>query len=1014
MAVSRAARSATRANNFKQRVFDWGQRSPRQNVAYFCMEFGLASNLPIYSGGLGILAGDTVKSAADLGVPMTAVGFLYRDGYFMQEIKGGQQKETWQRWSPNRHEGLIDLRKSVSLEIAEQEVNFRLWGYEVKGLGGDFVPLILLDSRGAKNPPGYAEITSQLYAKGDMKRLFQEMALGIGGVRALKWLGLPIAYYHLNEGHAAFATVEVLSRLGKSIDNISPDDIQSIRNRFSFTTHTPVPAGFDRFHVGLIEDAFSDPFLRAAVLAYGRDRGNPDLINMASLAMRLSAVRNGVSRLHAEVSEEMFPEHTPIIPITNGVHHLTWVAKATADFLDEFCPGWKKHPAKLEELLALKKDSLFRNDLWKTHIQNKHALLKTVEDLTGIKMAEDVFTIGFARRFATYKRGNLIFENENELLRVAEEIGGLQLIFAGKAHPADMPGKALIAKTIEAGNRLMAKSKGKIKFAFLPNYNMDLGAAMTAGVDSWLNTPLPPREASGTSGMKAALNAVPHISTEDGWWVENRGGGWTIGDKDNKIHDGDLHLYLADSASLYKVLAEAGKAFNDRFTDSTFVDMMVEALAGNGAFFNTQRMVEEYVANMWVTKTGTIPPPSCRAAEPIRFAEILQIFGRASYKLGLAANDDEIEATFVNSIMELRSGCFRITRYDAHHESVRREKRWSKERHRGIIGEENRAEMGSSGFDHWKKLTEFSGEVMADLLRTREIQAVVDPEKDPRCHRDGKLVSANPFILIPEIVNGEIRGAYKLDFHPGELKGRSFEEHIIKTLITNVGEAKALQLAKALAKDLAGLETENEVLNWALTLMTGGGFVDMPRYAVETNRVAIFRANDDGELVGTRAVGDTSLSEFNTKLGAINSDLHRDGVQTHLRRLDQSNSSLSQHIKGKSIGFNVIGGPIQVKDGWPEYDHTEFNGAFDSRKLSAIKDQTEALFAVEGREIKDYLLLPILGPTGRPYGLVYVDNAFSNNDLAPALAKYQAIIQAAVGRIIEIRKASAKAKEVIK
>ena len=991
---------------FRQKLYSLGQRAPQGNVAYFCMEYGLRSNLPIYSGGLGVLAGDTVKSAADLGLPMFAIGLLYRDGYVHQSITDGRQTHAAQGWDPNQYPGLVDLKDSVAIPIGGHQVQFRLWGYEVKGHGGHIVPLILLDSLGANNIPGYDLITSQLYKAGSRERLLQDMALGIGGVEVLKWCDIPVAYYHLNEGHAAFAIVQVLKQLGKSFEELTPEDLQSVRQLFSFTTHTPVPAGFDKFHVNEVREVFSDAFQRTAVLGLGKDPKNLDYVNMALLAMRMSAVRNGVSILHAKISEGMFPEHTPIIPVTNGVHHLTWTAPATAKLLDSYCPGWKEDPTKLNELSGLKDNAQFLKDFWRAHQNNKKRLIRFIQSSTGVKMKAGVFTVGFARRFATYKRGDLIFTNEQELLDLAEELGGLQLVFAGKAHPADGGGQGIIAHVIEAGKRLTEKSKGKISFVFLPDYNMEIGEIMTAGVDIWLNTPLRPNEASGTSGMKAALDGVPHMSTEDGWWVENRGGGWTVGDKALEPNDADPALYKADSASLYSELREAGLAYRSRGANNEFVHVMLEALAGNGAYFNTHRMVSDYADKVWRRRFAPAPAISGKTVEEKRSAQTLmsEVAG-ISYQLATLGANAKVEAAVALSLIANLAGCFRVTRYDAHRESVKIERRWTRERFEGVVFEE--IEVANGGFNNWRQREDFAGEVMAHLFKTHKLEYVPQPEKDSRCYRDGKLVSENPFILVPEIVDGEITGVYKLDFHPEQLRERGFERMFIETVMEIAGQARAEILIKDLDRDFSSINSEDQVINWALSLMTAGGFVDMPRSAIETNRVAIFLVNEKGQYVGKQAIGSTTHSEYWDKLGLISQDLFANGVQAYLRGLDQSGDSLNQHVAGKEVGENIVYSKIMMQDGIPVYDHTEFNGSFDTRKLAEVRERVESLLAIEGQRVDNYLLLPILGPDGNIYGMVYVDNVFSQK---PLLAdQYMKIIDAAVKRIVEIRAAAVPA-----
>ncbi len=979
--------AAQAATQFKQRAFNQAQRRPRQNVAFFSMEYALNSRVRIYSGGLGVLAGDWMKSAADIGAPLFPVGLLYRDGYFTQSIVGGHQQQAPQKDWLHRGTGIVDLQSAVEMTIAGQKVTAKLWGMEISGVGGEYVPLILLDTRGVPNPHGFDTITSQLY-------LF----------------GLPIAYYHLNEGHAAFATVEILNRLGKAYESLTAEDIKGVREMFSFTTHTPVAAGFDRFSLEMVQSALSDPFLRNAVLNYGKDPLNQSFINMALLAMRLSGIRNGVSQLHAQVSEAMFPEFRPIIGITNGVHHLTWTSPETQELLDQHAPGWRRDPASLAELLTKGEDPEFRQALWETHQTNKKQLFKMVRKLTEVSLDPEVFTIGFARRFATYKRGDLLFTNEAELKRLAGEHGGLQIVMSGKAHPADGPGKGIIAHCIEAGNRLARETGGRIKFVFVPDYDMAKALLLVSGVDVWLNNPLRPYEASGTSGMKAALNGVPNVSISDGWWVENRGGGWTIGDPNLRPHDRDPHLYLADSASLYCELDKAIGAYRGRDTDPVFIDRMIESIARNGTFFNTQRMTEEYLTRVWVPGTNDpVVTPSPETQKRVELKDAARIFAQVTLAIGAAPTETEIEELAANFTLKVLSGSRRVTRYDAHNESVRVARAWLSQRFGEAVYEEHRSEMGTSGFDHWKALETFSGEVMADLLRSKTAQVVAKPADDQRCYREGKLATVEPFILVPEIVNGELRGAYKIDFHDDTLSDGEQNLALIGGLMEAVGLAKASRQAEAMRADFAELVSAADVVNWALTLMTAGGFTDMPRYAAETNRAALFFPDQEGRLIGRLAIGETGKEERDKKLVKIAEDVHREGVSAHLRRLDQSGSRLDQAVKGKAIGPNIIYGEIKVQDGITLFDHKEFNGGFDTVKLRDLRGEIEQLFTVDGRRIDNYLLIPVKGESGKPEGMVYVDNAFTGKPLSAA--KYQAIIRAASQRLAEIQKtAKAPAK----
>jgi starch phosphorylase len=993
MQVSKASAKMQFMARLEQRM----QRHAGRNVLYFCMEYGLKRSLPIYSGGLGVLAGDTLKSAANMGDPLAGVGLLYRDGYFKQRIEGGEQRSLSDKFDPSKHPDLVDLEESVKVNIAGREVTFRVWGHEVSGGSEDrYVPLLLLDSLGYPNAPGFVNITRYLYPAHDERRLQQEMALGIGGMRLFKNWKLPFSYYHLNEGHAAFAPVEYLRSLGKGFEDLSPEDYAEVRGRSSFTTHTPVPAGFDRFRIDRIYDAFTDPLMQKLIIEHGRDPENVDYINMAHLAMKLCGARNGVSILHAEVSERMFPKFVPIIPITNGVHHLTWVSQAMGKLYDKFCPDWRRDPTQLIKLKELKSDKVFREELWHAHQEAKTALFEYIREKAGQEFDPEVFTIGFARRFATYKRGDLIFTDFDRLVQLAEENGGLQVVFAGKAHPRDSHGQNILAKII----RIAENSKGKLRVAFLQNYNMDVGALLTAGVDAWLNTPIPPKEASGTSGMKAALNAVPHFSTEDGWWVEGSRGdstGWTIGKGIDRPTEGDPHLYLAHSNSLYKTLAEILRSYADRQSDSTFIDKMILAAAENGAFFNTHRMVTDYREKVWSPKriltAGKIHREETEITLPPE-AKFFQL-AKITSQIARAKKQHEIENLAARGIIGNLRRSFRVTRYAIHDGSVKIHRRWQGTRMGENIIEEVPGDFGETGFIGWKSYQEFQGEVMGDLLHEGKIQIVKDPKTDRRCYRDERLVSEYPFILIPEIVNGKIVGAYKIDFRTdikleSAYKNERFDK-FLDIILKEVDASKKEILSKELDADLATFNSARSLTNWALTLLTAGGFVAMPDYTQEANRTAFF-ASIEKELVGKLGIGDTSWDGHHHSLAELSRDAFAMGVEKYLRNLDQSASALNKIVEGEDLGKSLFFGPILVQSGIPVYDPKEFSGSFDARRLADLKSRVEKLFEVDGEMAEEYLLLPVTSESGKFLGIVYIDNIFYRKPLS--VGRFQNIVSA--------------------
>lgn len=989
------------AEIFKTKLANYNSRRP---IAFFCMEYLLGrpgeKHIPlIYSGGLGVLAGDWLKSAADRNDPLVGVGLLYRDGYFNQVIVDGKQLDPApiQEWSPKKTPNLYDLQDGVTVNISGRQVAFRLWGYDLQGHGGGSVPLILLDSRGLPNPDGFINITKQLYLADPRQRLYQDMALGIGGMRALSHLGLEPAYYHLNEGHAAFATIEFLRSMGKAYGDINEDDMEQTRQRFSFTTHTPVPAGFDRFDNNLVRDALSgDPFLLDAALNLGRDPANTDFVHMALLAFRSCGFSNGVSQLHGRVSEAMFPEFVPIIGITNGIHHLTWISGPVAGLLDRYADGWKEDPAKLAGLSGLSADDTFRDDLWQTHRSAKKDLLNSIDSLTGKKLDADVFTIGFGRRFATYKRADLLFYDEEELQRLAREKGSIQLVFAGKAHPNDTLGRALISEVIKRGEEIEKNSGGRISFVFLQNYGIDVSSKMVAGVDIWLNNPERPKEASGTSGMKAAANAVPHLSTEDGWWEERRGGGWTINEGQRlEPSDDDPHVYRRDAQSLYSVLGGILDSYYHRDSDPTFVNKMIEAIAGNGSYFNTHRMQQEYMDKAWSPLrvrsavrrslvTSSVPPHK----------KLLNL-GAIGSRLARSKTRNEIENLVAGSALENLPGCNRVNRYSFHAGAVKLVRRW-----RGSGGvnifEEQRNDLYSK-FKDWTDICEFEHEVMGDLIRTGETQVVNDPKSDPRCHRNGTAVSESPFILIPEVINGRTVGAYKFDFQDGIKLGAGFEDEFLEEVVIRSMEAKNEAIRMECEADLSSFKTRKELVNWVLTLFTAGGFLDMPRYSHETNRAAFFANTPDG-LAAELAVGDTNHGDHSRALSQLEKDVFQNKVEAFFRNFDQSGSALNRAIAGKNIGKNEVTGPILYDNGFPLYDRADFGNGFEGKNLADMNEEIKILMQFDGKPADRYLLLPVYSENrSKLLGLLYLDNAVTRSGLDAS--RYQMLVSA-FGKIL--------------
>lgn len=549
-------------------------------IAYFSMEIGLDARVPTYSGGLGVLAGDTVRAAADLALPLVAVTLLYRKGYFRQRLDAaGQQAEQPVRWRPE--ERLEDARARVSVAVDGRQVQLRAWRLAVRGCGGHVAPVYFLDADLPGNAPEDRRLTDQLYGGDARYRLAQELLLGVGGVRMLRALGQRnVAVFHLNEGHAALIAFELLREelAGRSRDSFRLEDLRAVRRRCVFTSHTPVPYGHDRFPLDLARRVVGPhpAFRRCGLLRHGGD------FHMTWIALNFSRWANGVSRRHAEVARRMFPRH-PFDSVTNGVHATTWTAAPFRRLYDRHLPGWRADAALLRNAIAIP-----RAEVAAAHQEAKMALLRAVRRLAGARLDAKVLTLGFARRATGYKRADLLFEDRARLQRIAARHGGLQLVFAGKAHPRDHEGKQIIARIHEH----MAALTPAVRAVFLPDYDLRLGALLTAGVDIWLNTPEPPLEASGTSGMKAALNGVPSLSVLDGWWVEGcveGATGWAIGDG-SPGRGGRAR----DAAALYEKLDRAVCPLFYR-DPGRFAEVRRHAIALNGSYFNTHRMVREYV-----------------------------------------------------------------------------------------------------------------------------------------------------------------------------------------------------------------------------------------------------------------------------------------------------------------------------------------------------------------------------------------------------------------------------------
>ncbi|MDR1978754.1 MAG: alpha-glucan family phosphorylase [Synergistaceae bacterium] len=548
-------------------------------LAYFSMEVGLKESIPTYSGGLGVLAGDILKSAADLGVPMAGVTLLYRKGYFVQEFNNdGWQKEKPVQWNP-AHE-LTLLPNRISLTLQGREIQVGVWVYEVIGSTGYPLPVYFLDTDFEPNHPDDRKLCWYLYGGDNNYRLCQEFILGVGGLRMLRDLGyMNIETFHLNEGHAGFLTLELMREQGY----YDPD---KIREQVVFTTHTPVPAGHDYFEFGLIDRVFP-----AEALATIK-RMMPDMqgVSMTDLGLRYSRYVNGVAKKHAEVSNAMFKMET-VDWVTNGVHPITWVSPGMRKIYTKHIPGWEQDPGRLVQALTIPKQ-----ELWSAHQAAKLRLFARVLESTGKQLDPEILTLGFARRAATYKRADLLFSNLKRFMEVAGN-RKVQFIFAGKAHPNDNGGKAVLQRIKKTAKDL----EDTIPIVFIDNYNMEIASLLTQGVDLWLNTPVRPREASGTSGMKCTMNGIMNFSVLDGWWIEGwieDVTGWSIGPEPS-VSDYDHHYDESlDVIDLYDKLQK--KIIPTYYGEhDKWVSMMQHTIALNASFFNTHRVVREYASKAY-------------------------------------------------------------------------------------------------------------------------------------------------------------------------------------------------------------------------------------------------------------------------------------------------------------------------------------------------------------------------------------------------------------------------------
>lgn len=515
--------------------------SSRERIAYFSMEVAVHAEIPTYSGGLGILAGDILRSAADLSLPMVGVSLVSRHGYLTQTLTPeGYQREGPEIWEPDR--ACTPLGATVSIVTEGREVWARAWLYVIKSHLGEQLPVLFLDTDLPENNAVDRELIHFLYGGDETYRFKQEIVLGIGGVRMLRALGLRVRKYHMNEGYAALLALELLRASQAYTEDLrpgeSPYDASLVRSQCKFTTHTPVGAGRDEFDYAVVARLWPG-FVQDAAL---RQLGGAGRLDMSRLAMNLSGYVNGAAKRHAETSRSLFPGYA-VRAVTNGVHAYTWVSPAFSQIFDRHLPGWCNEP----EILVRAECCITSDAIGQAHLSSKSELLLYIRESMGVELNIDQPILGFARRITSYKRPELLF-SDVECLRAIARRTPFQIIFAGKAHPQDLEGKEHITR-IHAALRALAP---EIKSVYLTNYNMAIAKRLVAGAGLWLNTPQPPLDASGTSGMKAAMNGVPSLSVLDGWWAEGciEGvTGWAIG-------DGRVETASSDAASLYNKLEQ--------------------------------------------------------------------------------------------------------------------------------------------------------------------------------------------------------------------------------------------------------------------------------------------------------------------------------------------------------------------------------------------------------------------------------------------------------------------------
>ena len=556
-------------------------------IAYFVMECAVDSRIPTYSGGLGILAGDTLQSFADLEVPAVCITLLWKNGFTRQKLASdGTQLDSVQEWDVERYMQPTNIK--IKMPLGDKDITITAYKYTIESTKGDNeIDAYFLTPDVPENDPGTRKICDRLYIEGGLTRLKQEIILGIGGYEMLKAIKYKPFLYHINESHSAFLIASLMKDM---------NDLNRVKSRVVFTTHTPIPAAFDKFamkDVASMLGRYCDKQVLYDI--YQEKLEDNDELNLSWLAIKNAKNVVAVSRKHKFVSEQIF-EGYRLKYVTNGIHHIKWASAHHKMLYTKYIKGWEDDPDLLRDVACIPD-----NEFAQAHILSKEALVEMVNSESDASFIPEDFTIAMAKRITHYKRNNLILSNPNKLIEIAENKGNIQIIFAGKAHPADPDGLAMI-KSIHNASQYIASKTKKIKIAFLENYNIHKANIILAGVDLWLNNPVRPLEASGTSGMKASLNGVPNFSVLDGWWLEacmEGINGWGIGPRpawtDLSYSDDIQDLNDIYGKLEFNILDLYYKNFSD------YLKIMKMAVSTIAPYFNTHRMVSEYVTDLYLT-----------------------------------------------------------------------------------------------------------------------------------------------------------------------------------------------------------------------------------------------------------------------------------------------------------------------------------------------------------------------------------------------------------------------------